>query len=132
MKTTGPRLHIRTTISGKWIWELRTADKHTVNVSDGFATRAECEADAKANGLEVAPRRGRGAQVTMTVVPVTGAPGRWSIHEDESGLWYWKHFGEDGDAASKCAFLTRRECVADARANGYRAEEASADGVETE
>jgi uncharacterized protein YegP (UPF0339 family) len=130
MKTTAPRLHIRTTISGKWIWELRTPDKHTVNVSEGFSTRAECEADAKANGLEVTPRRGAGAQITLTVVPVSEEPGQWSIYEDDSGLWHWKRSGEGEDFASRCAFLTRRECVADAHEHGYRAEQVSRDDIE--
>lgn len=38
-------------MSGKWIWELRTADNHVVNTGEEFATRAECETDAKARGL---------------------------------------------------------------------------------
>ena len=132
MKTTGTRLHIRTTISGKWIWELRTADKHAVNVSEGFGTRAECEADAKANGLEVVPKRGRREQIGLTVVPLSEQPGTWSIHEDPSGLWLWKHYGDGAQAESKCAFLTRRECVADACEHGYREEQGRGHGITTE
>lgn len=132
MKTTDPILHIRTTVSGKWIWELRTADKHVVNVSEGFDTRAECEADAQKHGLQVVPKRPRRSHTELTVVRVRQQPDTWSIYEDGYGLWHWKHPGSAEEAASKCAFLTKRECLADALKHGYRLEPGRQDELATE
>lgn len=131
MKRTEPILHVRTTVSGKWIWELRSADKHVVNVSEGFDTRAECEDDAREHGLQVVPKRARRSQVEMTIVPLRAEPGAWSIYEDDSGLWHWKAPSLE-DMESACAFLTRRECVADAQKHGYIPEPGRTDEIETE
>lgn len=51
MPYTEPHLHIRRTMSGNWVWELRTADKHVLNTGAEFATRPECESDAQVRGM---------------------------------------------------------------------------------
>jgi hypothetical protein len=127
MTDTGPVLHIGTTVSGKWIWQLRSADKHVVNVSEPFDTRAECEADARKHGLKVVAKRTRRSRTGPSVAPVSEPPVSWRISEDASGLWRWERPGGEGEAASRCAFLTKRECLADAQKHGYSPDVRDAD-----
>lgn len=133
MKQKEPALHIRTNVSGKWIWELRTSDGHVVNMSEAFEARAECEQDARSHGFVVAPKRIRAEQVTLTIVPLREQAGLWSLYEDDSGLWRWERRpdGDDGEQ-SRCAFLTRRECLADARKYGCTIACVKPDELETD
>ena len=45
------KLVFRRNMKSRWIWELRSHDRHLLNRSEAdFATREECEADAVRNG----------------------------------------------------------------------------------
>lgn len=133
MKQKEPVLHIRTNFSGKWIWELRSSDGHVVNMSEGFDARAQCENDARAHGFAVAPKRVRAHQITLSIVPLREQFGLWSVFEDESGLWRWERGanGDEGDQG-RCAFLTRRECLDDARKHGCTIEYGDQDELKTD
>ncbi|HEV7394222.1 MAG TPA: helix-turn-helix domain-containing protein [Burkholderiales bacterium] len=46
------RLRLRLNLHVRWVWELLDGDNHIVNSSsEDFATRRECELDAKRNGF---------------------------------------------------------------------------------
>ena len=116
------RIRIRGKPQSQWQWELVTSDGHVANASQPFSSRAECEIDAKKQGLPVIglarpPRASPGAAAAKK----QGAPVGWTISSDGDGLWTWQHFngGEEPVQSSRCAFLTEKECIADARKNGY-------------
>ena len=48
----GTRLRLRLNLHVRWVWELVDADNHVVNgCPEDFATRRECELDAKRHGF---------------------------------------------------------------------------------
>jgi hypothetical protein len=105
-----------------WIWELLTADGHVVNTSEPFETRDDCEADAVRQGLPCVGLAARRHRVHRTV-PITRSPNGPSLDLscDRSGLWHWQRLDTAGELVEKSmyAFLTKDECIADARKNGY-------------
>ena len=111
-----PHIRIRIALGGLYVWELLTADGHIVSASEGFGSRQECQADARRQGLAVhgEPRRAPALRQT----PEQPA---WTLKRNDQRLWLWRHLGEQGEeiAASSRAFLTKAECVADARRYGY-------------
>ncbi|HEV7799727.1 MAG TPA: hypothetical protein VGP15_01500 [Burkholderiales bacterium] len=123
MDSINTRIRIRSTLSRAWIWELVTRDGHVANASTEFATREECEGDARKQGLPISGLR-RGPRLTAEPKPVRQEPGSWKLHKDDSGLWHWQRVDDRAAVVdvSRCAFLTREECVSDARKNGYTAE----------
>ena len=120
MDRANTRIRIKSTLSRQWIWELVTRDGHVANASSAFATREECESDAKQQGLPVSGLR-RSARVTAVSSPRRESHKLWTIHKDPSGLWHWQQRDERAQivAESACAFLTRSECVTNAQKNGY-------------
>jgi hypothetical protein len=100
-----------------WVWELVTADGHVAQQSQEFMKRADCEADALRQGLPVQGlarilRRIRKAARIEKV-----GPSLMLLEDRSAGLWCWQRVNEQGKALelSTRAFLTRAECVADAR-----------------
>jgi uncharacterized protein YegP (UPF0339 family) len=124
MDRVNTRIRIRSTLSRQWIWELVTRDGHVANASEIFATREECESDAKQQGLPVSGLR-RSARPKAAPASNRQAAQPWTIHKDTVGLWRWERRDERSEviAGSTCAYLTRGECLADAQKHGYPAEQ---------
>jgi len=103
----------------RWVWQLVTHDGHVADESWLFDARSECEADALKQGLPVIGLS-RAARSSPAAERLKDKP--WRILQDPSSrLWHWKRFDDEGNPveASERQFLTKRECVADAVANGY-------------
>jgi hypothetical protein len=101
-----------------WVWEIVTEDGHVAAQSAQFTDRDECEAAAILEGREE----------NLPIAGITkpnaaqAKPGGLDVSRDKRGLWIWRYRGEDRKIVQKAdrAFLTRKECVADAAAAGYR------------
>jgi hypothetical protein len=128
MDRVNTRIRIRSTLSRQWIWELVTRDGHVANASETFATREECEADAKLQGLPVSGLR-RSSKVKAASGSNRQAPKPWTIHKDAGGLWHWERRDERAQVIdqSACAYLTQGECLADAQKHGYSTEQETSD-----
>lgn len=105
-------IRVRCKLGGGWIWQLMTAEGQAVNESKDFADRLECEADAKLQGLPVhgLSRRRKATRDTS-----------WTISKDATSLWRWKRVDGNGivSTTSDRAFLSKAECIRDARRHGY-------------
>jgi hypothetical protein len=111
------RVRIRQTLEG-WCWELLSADRHVISSSDTFTFKAECEAQAVAQGLPVSglSRKGKARSNTRKLDDEL----TWEMTRNTAGKWYWVVLRRDGTEAlrSTRVFLTRSECTADAREKG--------------
>ena len=115
------RIRIRQTLDKSWAWELVTADGHVAAASEPFGDRASCEADAKAqaDGLPVVglvrEERKRGAKLAAAKRPGL------EVSCDASGVWHWSVRDAAGEllSAAECGFLSKEECVANARKSGH-------------
>ncbi len=114
------RIRITKTMSHEWEWHLIMSDGHVAQASDRFATHEQCESDAIKQGLPVIGKRR--PKKTAPADPENEDPtARWKFPSDRSGLWKWKRLNSQRQVIqeSRCAFLTKAECVADACKNGY-------------
>jgi hypothetical protein len=116
------RIRVRITMSRAWIWELLTSDGHIAQQSEDFTTRRECEIDALRQGLPVQglAKALNGHKNGRTVVE-TATASLLLILDKPGGLWQWQCVdeGATGSQTSTRSFLTKEECVADARKKGY-------------
>ena len=114
------KIRIRRDMSLRWIWQLVTADGHVAHQSEPFDDRAQCEKEAKQQGLRVdGLMRVRKAKVSSKVN--TRATGSDVIvtHDRDTELWQWERVDENDNVvdSSTRAFLTEEECDADAQKN---------------
>jgi hypothetical protein len=113
-------IRIRRNMSSNWVWELVTADGHVAQESQQFMSRADCETEAVRQDLPVrglhVVRKSRKPSAHEMLNPVLRL-----IRDRPAGLWCWQLLNKDGQELemSTRAFLTRDECVADARDNGH-------------
>ena len=115
------RIRIKSRIIDKaWTWELITADGHVVDESRAFEDRYECEADALRQGMPIVGLSKRSRK--SPAARVANHMATWEfVADSHKGLWRWQQFSELGEpiASSMTVFLTRSECIADARLHGY-------------
>ena len=111
------RIRIRCMVTGQWRWQLITFDEHVANQSELFSTRDSCEADALKQGFTV-----MGVPQHQKEEP-RSKPKRkrraFTVRCSADGLWTWRDRGNAENIESACAFLTREECIADAKKHGY-------------
>ena len=105
-------------MSLRWIWQLVTADGHVAHQSEPFEDRAECEKEAKQQGLRVdGLMRVRKAKVNPKVNTRAAGSDVIVTHDRDTELWQWERVDENDNVvdSSTRSFLTEEECDADAR-----------------
>lgn len=115
-------IHIRSSMSGHWQWELVTADGHIASESEKFTDRQDCEADALKQGLPLTGlARRRNTKSGIKASAGRGTIAGWTVSRDGLDLWTWKRAATSRDpgASSSRAFLSEDECLADAAKHGY-------------
>lgn len=112
-------IRIRSTLRKSWVWEHLTADGHIVRTSAPFTVRSECEAEALHQGLPVLglSRRATRAIGAQTMLKTRPDGSSLQLRKTADGLWEWRLVSTSGEELdhSTCAYLQKRECVADAR-----------------
>lgn len=119
---TNARIRVRSIFGYKWQWQLVTSDGHIVNASEPFGDRDACEADAQQQGIQVDGLRRKKEKPPPS--PTTREPhSKWRFPRDRVGLWQWRRLNDEDQVVEEStrAFLTKDECIEDARKNGYAA-----------
>ncbi|HUP95416.1 MAG TPA: hypothetical protein VM164_10930 [Burkholderiales bacterium] len=109
-------------MSLRWIWQLVTADGHVAHQSEPFDDRAQCEKEAKQQGLRVdGLMRVRKAKVDPKVNTRAAGSDVIVTHDTDTELWQWERVDENDNVVetSTRSFLTEEECDADARTNAH-------------
>ena len=117
-------VRIRSTMSGHWQWELVTGDGHVASESESFADRHDCEADALRQDLPLTGMsRRRNKKVAARPAAGAARGAGWSVARDGMDLWTWTRGATESEpaASSRCSFLSKDECIADAEKHGYAA-----------
>ena len=117
---SGTHIRLRLTFGG-WEWNLVTEDRHVAAASPRYGSYEECEADAKKQGLPVFGKTWRAKKQAPPAIQDTELS-RWRFPYDESaGFWQWERLNDGRKIVEESgrAFLTKDECVADARKHGY-------------